>query len=358
MSQSENLPSRRTALVNGVHGLIGSYVAEDLLATGDWDVIGVSRRGGVSVGNLHHEAVDLLDRDALDAVVARHPDITDLFFAAYAPGRDPAHDTAMNAALMDNTLDALRTAGAPVRHAVLYEGGKAYGAHLGPFRTPAKESDPRVDISLFYYEQEDSLWNWAADTGAGWTILRPDCVSGVGLGNPINMLAGLAAYAVICRELGQPLHFPGTEASWRALNQTTDARIIARASRWAVDAPTARDQIFNLTNGDEFRWCNEWQAIADWFGMEPGQIRPVSLVETMADKGPVWDGALTRAGLAPLPLDSMAAWGFTHAMLNIPFDLVTSSVKIRQAGFGECIDTTACFADVFDAMADRGLIPN
>ncbi len=51
-------------------------------------------------------------------------------------------------------------------------GDKYYGSHLGPHKTPYREEDPRPDIKLFYYSQEDYLK--ARHKSAGWTysILR------------------------------------------------------------------------------------------------------------------------------------------------------------------------------------------
>jgi hypothetical protein len=34
----------------------------------------------------------------------------------------------------------------------------------------------------------------------------------------------------------------------------TDARLLARHMLWATTTPAARDQAFNVVNGDVFRW--------------------------------------------------------------------------------------------------------
>ena len=53
----------KTALVVGARGVIGGNLVRHLGASGDWDVIGLSRRGGADSGPVRHVAVDLLDRD-------------------------------------------------------------------------------------------------------------------------------------------------------------------------------------------------------------------------------------------------------------------------------------------------------
>ena len=50
-----------TALVVGARGVIGGTLADHLAGLPDWDVIGVSRRGGTPVGRVRYVAVDLFD---------------------------------------------------------------------------------------------------------------------------------------------------------------------------------------------------------------------------------------------------------------------------------------------------------
>jgi hypothetical protein len=58
------------------------------------------------------------------------------------------------------------------------EGGKWYGFHLGPARTPAVEEDPRHMPPNFYYSQQDWLELAAARHGFTWSALRPEGVCG------------------------------------------------------------------------------------------------------------------------------------------------------------------------------------
>ena len=55
----------KQAVVVGALGVIGRYIVERLLAAGDWNVVGLSRRAAPSGPRYQHIAVDLLDtRDA------------------------------------------------------------------------------------------------------------------------------------------------------------------------------------------------------------------------------------------------------------------------------------------------------
>jgi hypothetical protein len=67
--------------------------------------------------------------------------------------------------------------------------------------------------------------------------------------------------------------------------------LLARAMVWMATTPSCANQAFNITNGDLIRWEHTWPKIAQYFGMEMGPRRNISLVQFMADKGPVWDGS-------------------------------------------------------------------
>ncbi len=77
------------------------------------------------------------------------------------------------------------------------------------------------------------------------------------------------------------------EAAYRALYQVTSPDILAKATDWAGSTPAARNEIFNITNGDYFRWQHLWPRIAGMFHMETADPVPLSLAEYMADKGPL-----------------------------------------------------------------------
>ena len=57
--------------------------------------------------------------------------------------------------------------------------------------------------------------------------------------------------------------------------EAVDADLIAEALAWAAEAPAARGQTFNITNGDVFVWENVWPAIAQALGLEPAFDHPL-----------------------------------------------------------------------------------
>ncbi len=347
---------RYVGLVIGAQGVIGRNAFVHLQSLPEWHVRGASRRPPVGAAG-EQIAVDLLDPLATKRGLAAAADTTHLIFAAYQERKDPFESIAVNVALLRNTLDALEASGAPLAHVTMYQGGKAYGAHLGPYKTPAKEGDPRLLGPNFYYDQEDLLRERSARDGWRFTILRPDAMLGIALGNPMNLLMAIAVYATITRELRLPLRFPGTRASAATLTQATDAQLLARATAWAATSPAAADETFNVTNGDLYRWEHLFPLFALDFEMPYAGIQPMSLSEHMADKGAVWNGIVEKHGLREISYRDIASWPFADGQFNTTYDLVQSTVKIRQAGFHDCVDSETRYRELFAELRHDRYIP-
>jgi nucleoside-diphosphate-sugar epimerase len=174
----------RTVLVAGAAGVIGTYAAAEYRHRGA-HVLGVSRRA-VPDAPYEHLRVDLSDAEAARDGLEAAKDVTHLVFGAYVERPTLSEQVTANVALLRNTLEGLASAGAPLRHVMLPQGMKAYGAHLGYMKTPAKETDPRLLGPNFYYDQEDLLRTVAAERGFDVTMLRPEAVIGYATGNPMN----------------------------------------------------------------------------------------------------------------------------------------------------------------------------
>jgi hypothetical protein len=157
--------------------------------------------------------------------------------------------------------------------------------------------------------------------------------------------------------MGLPLRFPGPEAVYRSLYQTTSADLLARAVIWAAETANARNELFNVTNGDTFRWQHMWPRIAKMLGMEIADPVPFTLTTYMADKESVWDAIVKKEKLQPLRYEEVVSWGFGDFVFGQAFDNVSSTIKIRQAGFEECLDSEAMFAGLFERLRKMRLLP-
>jgi len=91
----------------------------------------------------------------------------------------------------------------------------------------------------------------------------------------MNLGMSIAVYATISKELGLPLRFPGSDKAYKALYQVTSAEILAKATVWAGQSDAAKDEIFNITNGDYFRWQYLWPRIAEMFEMDIADPAPI-----------------------------------------------------------------------------------
>lgn len=355
MTETSTDPSSTSVLVAGAGGVIGRHAADEYARHGA-RVRGVSRRPVPEAG-WQHLPVDLLDAAGARDGLAGAADTEVLVFGAYVERPTSAELSEVNVALLRNTLDGLHAGGAPLRHVTLYQGGKAYGAHLGYFNTPAKERDPRLVQPNFYYDQEDVLREVAGERGFDLTVLRPEGVVGYAVGNPMNILMVIAVYASICRELGQPLRFPGTLPAYDALYQVTDAELLAQATVWAAGEPRAAGEVFNITNGDQLRWRHLWPVFARWFGMDYAEPQPVPLVDAMPQHRGLWERLVGRHGLRDTPYDQLVGWQFGDFLLRSEFDNVTSTIKARQAGFTACLDTEDRFLELFERLVADRVIP-
>ena len=145
--------------------------------------------------------------------------------------------------------------------------------------------------------------------------------------------------------------------------EAVDADLLARAIGWAGETPGARNEVFNVTNGDVFTWSGVWPAIADALGMEPGDPEPERLGETMPARAADWDAIRKKYGLTSPGLSDFVGESFHYADFvmahgaqgGLPPALV-STVKLRQAGFHEVMDTEAMFRKWFAEFQRRGLL--
>ncbi|ADV81922.1 SDR family oxidoreductase [Terriglobus saanensis] len=351
------MSTKQVVLVAGAQGVIGYAAATYIGSLPDTQVYGLSRRSMEAAENFMPLNVDMLSEADTERALAPLKDVTHVVFGAYVEKNTPAERSAVNVTLLRNLLNTVEKHSPGLEHVTLYQGGKAYGADLGPFKTPAREDDPRLMSPNFYYDQEDFLK--AQQDGKNWhyTVLRPEAVCGYGIGNPMNLTMVIGVYAAISKELGLPLRFPGPEAAYRALYQVTSADILARASSWAGTTESAREQIFNITNGDYFRWQFMWPRIAKSFHMEVAEPVPMPLSIYMADKGPLWADMTKRYGLKPIPYEQIVSWPFGDFIFNSAFDNITSTIKARQHGFQDCIDTEDMFSDFFSNLRSRHILP-
>jgi nucleoside-diphosphate-sugar epimerase len=352
----------RRALVVGATGIVGQNLGTRLAAAG-WEVHGLSRSGGPAGAGVRPIRADLTDPAGLAAAL---DGLAPQLVAITAWSRRPTEqeNIVVNGGAVRDVLAAVESAGS-VEHVALMTGLKHY---LGPFEayaqgvmadTPFHEDEPRIDAPNFYYAQEDELFAAARRSGFHWSVHRSHTVFGFAVGNAMNMVLTLAAYATICRELGRPFVFPGSRTQWDGVTDVTDADLLADQISWAATAEAGWDQAFNTANGDVFRWRWLWPQIAAYFGLDwegfEGEPRP--LVAAMTGQDGTWKEIATRHGLVEPDLDRIASWWHTDGDLGRDIEVLTDMNKSRAAGFTATRDTRASFFSYVERYRAARIIP-
>ncbi|MDR6878837.1 SDR family oxidoreductase [Bacillus sp. 3255] len=354
---NESITTRKVALVVGANGVIGRNLIDHLITLPDWDVIGVSRRGGESNDRVRYVTVDLLDRAELIEKLSDLTEVTHIFYAAYQDRATWAELVPPNLAMLVNIVEAIEPIAPGLQHVSLMQGYKVYGAHLGPFKTPARETDANHMPPEFNIDQQDFLEQRQKGKAWTWSALRPSVVCGFSLGNPMNLAMVIAIYASISKELGIPLRFPGKPGAYNSLLEMTDAGLLAKATVWAATDERCANQAFNITNGDLFRWNELWPKIAQYFDMETAPPLQMSLNVVMADKEQLWNKMVEKHGLARNSYQDVSSWSFGDFVFGWDYDFFADGTKARRFGFHEFVDTEAMFINIFNDFRQRKVIP-
>ena len=201
------------AVVVGGLGMIGRNIIQALEAEGGWEIVGLSRRPANFETNATFISVDLLDEAQAKEKLAGLTDVTHIFYAGLSGGVE-AENVEGNLALVVNSVGVIEPASPTLERVILVQGGKYYGVHLGPHKTPSKETDPRHLPPNFYYNQQDFITDLQQGKSWHYTMLRPEAVVGFAEGIPLNTASLVAVYASVCKELDVPLNYPGPEAAF------------------------------------------------------------------------------------------------------------------------------------------------
>jgi nucleoside-diphosphate-sugar epimerase len=362
---------RPTVLVVGASGIVGRAALEHFTSLPGWRAIGLSRRAP-DLDEVEHRSVDLLDAVACEGAADAFSEVTHLVYAALyeKPGLLPGwldhEQMSTNLRMLESCMTRLLAKARGLRHVSLLQGTKAYAAHVGRMRVPGREREPRVEHPNFYWLQED--WLRERREGADWcfTIWRPPVIIGHAIGAPMNLLAVFGVYAALAQAAGRRFAWPGGPVGPM---DVVDARLLARALAWAAGEageprPEAADETFNVTNGDVLVASNVWPRIGACFGLEPGPDAPQKLAESLPAQSDAWadlvrEHDLRAPGLLELTGDSLI---YADMLLGagrsepMPSPLL-STIKIRQAGFGDCIDSEDMFREWIERLQQMRVLP-
>jgi nucleoside-diphosphate-sugar epimerase len=348
---------KNTALVVGAQGIIGNNLINYLSKLDNWNIIGLSRRQGKDSTCLKNISVDLLDTEDCKNKLSDLSSVTHIFYAAYQDRPAWAELVQPNVLMLQHVVEIVDQAAPDLQHISLMQGYKVYGAHLGTFKTPAKETDAGHMPPEFNVDQQEYLEKKQQGKSWTWSAIRPSVVGGIALGNPMNLAVAIAVYATICKELKIPFRFPGKPGAYDKLIEVTDAGILAKATVWAATNEQCANQAFNIANGDLFRWNDMWPKIAKYFNLEVAPPLQMQLETVMADKEELWNSIIRKNSLEPHPYKDVSSWRFADFVLAWDYDVFADSTKSHKFGFHEYIDTEEMFINIFDTLRSKNIIP-
>lgn len=361
------------ALIIGVTGIVGNSLAEILpLADtpgGPWKVYGVARRPQPSWNDdnpVHYVRCDISDPEDVESKLSVLTEVTHLFYVTWTNRSTEAENCEANGKMFRNVLDVLIPNCPNLQHVCLQTGRKHY---IGPFEsfgkiktndTPYHEDLPRLHSPNFYYTLEDILFEEVQKKeGLTWSVHRPGNIFGFSPYSMMNLVGTLCVYAAICKHEGVPLRFPGSKVAWNGYSDCSDADLIAEHQIWAAVDPYAKNEAFNVSNGDVFKWKHFWKVLAEQFGVECGEYEEghkLSLQRLMKNKGPVWDEIVRKNGLTPTKLNEVGIWWFGDIILGIECPLDTMN-KSKEHGFLGFRNSKNSFISWIDKVKANKIVP-
>ncbi|GJV17727.1 3-oxo-delta(4,5)-steroid 5-beta-reductase-like protein [Tanacetum coccineum] len=366
----------RHALIIGVTGIVGNSLAEILplhdTPGGPWKVYGVARRPRPPWNAdypMEYIQCDITNAEETQSKLSSLRDLTNIFYVTWANCSTEEENCDINGQMLRNVLNAVIPNAPNLQHVCLQTGRKHY---MGPFEMwsdannvshdpPFYEDLPRLKSHNFYYTLEDIIFKEVAKReGLTWSIHRPGLIFGFSPYSMMNILGSLCVYAAICKYEGEPLRFPGTKEVWNSYSDASDADLIAEHQIWAAVDEYAKNEAFNISNGDVFKWKHFWKVLAEQFGVENGGFQDSenskSMLEMMKDKGPVWDEIVMKNELLPTKLDQVGGWWFVDVALSndCMLDIMNKS---KEHGFLGFRNSKSSFVSWIDKIKSCKLVP-
>ncbi|KAL5706945.1 Delta(4)-3-oxosteroid 5beta-reductase [Ranunculus cassubicifolius] len=357
------------ALVIGITGIVGNSLAEILplpdTPGGPWKVYGVARRPQSSqkTDRVEYIQCDVSNKDESYSKLSTLTDITHIFYVTWSSRPTEEENCQVNGAMLRNVLQAVIPNAPKLQHVCLQTGAKHYcgpfNAKIQPHEPPFHEEFHRLDCPNFYYTQEDILLEEIDKRdGLTWSVHRPGAIFGFSPNSLMNVIGTLCVYAAICKHEGAPLRFPGTRAAWEGFAEASDADLIAEHHIWAAVDPYAKNEAFNVSNGDVFKWKHLWKVLGEEFGVEVAEFKEgLKLEEMMKDKAPVWDVIVKENELNPSKLEEIGMWWFVDTIFDTEELGLLSMNKSKEHGFLGFRNSTSSFITWIDKMKGYKVVP-
>jgi nucleoside-diphosphate-sugar epimerase len=290
---------RKRALITGITGFTGRYVAAELADAG-YDIVGLTHSGDTASDNVH--PVDLCDRDAVISLVSalELDAVVHLAAISFVAHGDADEIYRVNVVGTRNLLEALAQAPQRPRIVVLASSANIYGnADVDPITEntpPAPAND--YAVSKLAMEYMARLWQDRLPI----VITRPFNYTGVGQANQFLLPKIVSHYASGAKEI----ELGNTDV----VRDFLDVRDVARLYRLIVERASA-GETFNLCSGQAHSLQQVIDMMARLVGY-PIHVRVNSaFVRPNEVKRLVGSARKVRAldnGLEPRPLQETLRW--------------------------------------------------
>ena len=351
-------------LITGATGVVGRSAMQYYAGRG-YKVTAVSRRHPVQTYRANWFSLDLSDAEACKKALSPLTDVVQIVFAALHEEPDllsgwlEKKQIDRNEVMLRNTVEAVAPYAKGLRNITILQGPKAYGVHVHPIRHGSREDrDEDRNIPNFYWAQEDYLKDRQKGQGWSWNVLRPGLVIGMSVGGAMNLYGTIGVYASVLKERGEPLYYPGAGL---AIAQATDSDLIAECCEWVLKEPKARNQCYNIENGEFASLKEHWDIFAEVLGMEAGPEKQFSFRKDIPSFGKEWDQIREREKLKAPGLDAFLGQStqftdFIFARASNPPSSM-SCVKARRHGFQATVYTDDMIRKWFKLYQEEGLLP-
>ncbi|RCV44247.1 hypothetical protein SEVIR_9G364200v4 [Setaria viridis] len=298
-------------------------------------------------------------------------DITHVFYVAWTWRATEEENCEANSAMLRNVLSVVVPNCPALVHVSLQTGTRHYFGRLDSENCvhypPYTEDMPRLDMPVFYYDQEDVLIDAVARRGGGavsWSVHRPNIIFGFSPRCAINLVCSLCVYAAVCCKEGTPLRWPGSRGGWEGFITPSDADLVAEHHIWAGFDPMAKNEAFNCSNGDVCTWKKLWPILAGRFGLEwvgyEGEEKRLKLAEAMAGKEALWAEIVEENELVATHVSEVANWWVVDKSLDrygLEWDILDSMNKSKEHGFLGFRNTFRSFNTCIDRLKAHKIVP-
>nr|KMM69946.1 aldo-keto reductase family protein [Coccidioides posadasii RMSCC 3488] len=398
-----------SAIVTGANGISGDHMMRVLAESPErWtNIYAMSRRPPAAqrkwVANFKHLPLDFLNSSPEELAKSMKDNGVKadyVFFFSYVQAEpkegqglwsDAEEMTRVNVSLLRNFLDALKLSGIIPKRVMLQTGAKNYGVHLGPTINPQHESDPRVTLeSNFYYPQEDMLFEYCRQTGAGWNVVRPSSILGAVKDAAMNLVYPLGVFGAVQSYLGKPMVYPGDLNSFQAVQDMSTAMMNGYLEEWAVLTPAAANEAFNACDNSQFTFGKFWLRLAKWYGVGyelPDENAEYQAVQTPYEPPPrgfgprathrfrytfsewaskpevqaAWKDLMKKHNLESNPFSNEKnrerIFGFADGMMLGVTALQFNMDKAHKLGFFGTVDTVESMRKVLEEFAELKMLP-